>query len=46
MVEKDYVPIQLPVKSKPFELVGCVPQVIKKHDAYRKSYRFVSIDDY
>jgi len=46
MVEKDYVPIQLPVKSKPFELVGCVPQVIKKHDAYRKSYRFVSIEDY
>ena len=46
MVEKDYRPIQLPVKNQPYELLGCVPQVIGKHDAYKKGYRFVPIDQY
>ena len=52
MVEKDYAPgwplgeLKLPVKSKPFELLGCIPQIIGKHDAYRKSYRLVDIDKY
>ena len=46
MVAKDLGVPSIPVKSKPFELLGCIPQVIGKHDAYRKSYRLVDIDKY
>ena len=30
----------------PFELLGCIPQIIGLHDAYRKGHRLVSIDKY
>ena len=46
MVAKDLGLPSIPVKSKPFELLGCIPQVIGKHDAYRKSYRLVDSDKY
>ena len=52
MVEKDYAPgwplgeLQLPVKTKPFELLGCIPQIIGKLDGYRKGCRLVPIDSY
>ena len=46
MVAKDLGLPSIPVKSKPFELVGCIPQIIGLHDAYRKSYRLVKIDEY
>ncbi len=46
MVAKDLGLPEIPVKCKPFELLGCIPQIIGKHDAYRKSYRLVNIDKY
>jgi len=52
MVEKDYAPgwtmgeLKLPVKSVPYKILGCVPQVIGKHDSYYKGNRFVKIEDY
>ena len=46
MVAKDLGLPSIPVKFKPFEIVGCIPQIIGKHDAYRKSYRLVDIDKY
>ena len=50
--EKDYAPawamgeLTLPVKSVPYEILGCVPQVIGKHDSYARGYRFVNIENY
>ena len=46
MVAKDLGLPEIPVKCKPFELLGCIPQIIGKHDACRKSYRLVNIDKY
>ena len=46
MVSKDLGLPSIPVKSKPFELLGCIPQIIGKHDAYRKAYKLVDIDQY
>jgi hypothetical protein len=47
MVEKDYSPVlNLPVKTVPFEILGCVPQVIGKHDKYMKSSQLVPVQDY
>jgi hypothetical protein len=48
MVEKDYAPmLNLPVKDVPYIIKGCIPQVInKKHDAYRKGHRLISIKEY
>ena len=30
----------------PFELLGCIPQIVGLHDAFRKGHRLVSIDKY
>ena len=46
MVAKDLGLPEIPVKFKPFELSGCIPQIIGKHDSYRKSYKLVNIDKY
>tara|TARA_B100001778_G_C18564575_1_gene619430 strand:- start:145 stop:1278 length:1134 start_codon:yes stop_codon:yes gene_type:complete len=52
MVEKDYAPgwtmgeLKLPVKSVPYKILGCIPQVIGKHDSYARGYRFVNIENY
>ena len=46
MVAKDLGVPSIPVKFKPFELVGCIPQIIGKHDAYRKAYKLVDVDKY
>ena len=31
---------------QPFELLGCIPQIVGAHDAYRKGHRLVPIDKY
>lgn len=52
MVEKDYAPgwpmgeLKLPVKAVPYKILGCIPQVVGKHDSYANGYRFVSIENY
>tara|TARA_B100000902_G_C27221943_1_gene870142 strand:+ start:218 stop:1288 length:1071 start_codon:yes stop_codon:yes gene_type:complete len=52
MVEKDYAPdwmmgeLKLPVKSIPYKILGCIPQVIGKHESYDRGYRFVPIENY
>ena len=52
MVEKDYAPgwplgeLKLPVKSVPYKILGCIPQVIGKHESYARGYRFVPIANY
>jgi hypothetical protein len=52
MVERDYASdwpmgkLSLPVKSIPYKIVGCIPQVSGKHDRYFKMKQFVSIEDY
>ena len=46
MVAKDLGLPQIPIKNQPYELLGCVPQIIGKHDGYEKSYRLVPIKDY
>jgi len=52
MVEKDYAPgwpmgeLRLPVKTVPYKMLGCVPQVVGKHESYTKGYRFVQIENY
>lgn len=45
MVGKDYG-LTFPVKSTPFKILGCIPQVVGKHESYAHAYRFVSIKDY
>ena len=52
MVEKDYAPdwpmgeLKLPVKSVPYKILGCMPQVVGRHESYAKGYRFVKIENY
>jgi hypothetical protein len=52
MVEKDYAPgwpmgeLKLPVKSVPYNILGCIPQVVGKHESYERGYRFVPIENY
>lgn len=47
MVEKDYAPLlNLPVKSTPYKIVGCIGQIIGKHTTYFKGHRFVDISKY
>jgi len=52
MVEKDYAPgwtmgeLKLPVKTVPYKIIGCVPQVVGKHESYYKGHRFVQIKDF
>jgi len=45
MVGKDYG-LEMSVKQCPYIIVGCVPQVVGKHEAYAKSYRFVPVENY
>jgi len=45
MVGKDYG-LTFPVKEIPYSIVGCIPQVIGKHETYTKGYRFVDIKNY
>jgi len=45
MVGKDYG-LTFPVKEIPYFIVGCIPQVVGKHDTYTKGYRFVDIKNY
>lgn len=45
MVGKDYG-LNFPVKSVPYKILGCIPQVVGKHDSYEKSFTFVSIENY
>ncbi len=52
MVEKDYAPgwpmgeLKLPVKTVPYKIIGCVPQVVGKHESYERGFRFVDIENY
>lgn len=52
MVEKDYAPgwpmgeLKLPVKSVPYKILGCLPQVVGKHESYERGHRFVPIENY
>jgi hypothetical protein len=52
MVERDYASdwpmgeLKLPVKTVPYEIYGCIPQIVGKHDSYRNSKRFVDIENY
>ena len=52
MVEKDYSPgwpmgeLKLPVKTVPYKIIGCVPQVVGKHESYERGFRFVDIENY
>ena len=47
MVEKDYAPVlNVPVKTEPYKILGCIPQVLGKHDRYKNGHRFVPIKDY
>ena len=46
MVAKDLGLPEIPVKTQPYQLLGCVPQIIGKHDGYRKGSRLVPIDSY
>ena len=46
MVAKDLGLPEIPVKTQPYELLGCIPQIIGAHDGYRKGHRLVPIDKY
>ena len=46
MVAKDLGLPEIPVKTQPYELLGCIPQVYGAHDAYDKAYKLVPIDKY
>ena len=52
MVERDYASdwpmgeLKLPVKTVPYEIYGCIPQIVGKHDSYRNSKRFLDIENY
>jgi len=45
MVGKDYG-LTFPVKEHPYTIVGCIPQVVGKHDGAYKAHRFIAIKDY
>ena len=45
MVGKDYG-LEMGVKQIPYNIVGCIPQVVGKHESYAKSYRFVPVKNY
>lgn len=45
MVGKDYG-LTFPVKTIPYTILGCIPQVVGKHEGYVKGHRFVQIKDY
>lgn len=52
MVERDYASdwpmgeLKLPVKTVPYEIYGCIPQIVGKHDSYRNRKRLVDIENY
>ena len=46
MVAKDLGVPEIPVKTQPYEILGCIPQIIGKHDAYRKGFRLVPVSSY
>ena len=45
MVGTDYG-LTFPVKEIPYSIVGCIPQVVGKHETYARGYRFVDIKNY
>jgi len=34
------------IKSFPYKILGCMPQVVGKHESYDRGYRFVPIENY
>lgn len=47
MVEKDYAPVlNVPVKTEPYKILGCIPQVVGKHESYAYGYTFVPVEKY
>ena len=45
MIGKDYG-LSMNPRQKPYNIVGCIPQIIGGHDGAAKAYRFVPIKDY
>ena len=52
MVQKDMQPtwpfgeLELNPRKVPYEILGCVPQIIGGHDKYKKSHSFVPVEKY
>ena len=52
MVQKDMQPtwqfgeLELVPQKVPYKIIGCVPQIIGRHDNYKKAYNFVPVEKY